>query len=77
MMNSKAKNSSFSFVLTIVHSHTLVLHATHVAAQLVLPFRILDQLSLHGEAPHLLQSRALQLHLVQDLHADLHELVIM
>jgi len=64
-------------VLTIVHGHTLVLHATHVAAQLVLALGVLDQLRLHREAPHLLQGGALQLHLVQDLHADLNELVIM
>jgi len=64
-------------VLTIVHGHTLVLHATHVAAQLVLALGVLDQLRLHGEAPHLLQGGALQLYLVQDLHADFHELVIM
>lgn len=58
--------------LTIMHGHTLVFDTAYIAAQLVLPVRILYQLCLNGEAPHVLQCCPLQLHLVQDLSTHLH-----
>lgn len=58
-----------------MHRHALVLDSAHVTAELVLPVRILDEFRLDGKSPHLVEGRALELHLVENLRANLDDLV--
>lgn len=43
----------FPQLRTVLHAKTFVLDATDVAAQLVLPLRVFDELGFHTKAPHL------------------------
>lgn len=65
------------YEFTILHGDALVLDAADVAAELVLALRVLYELRLHAEAPHLLEGRSLQLHLVQNLGAHFYHFVRM
>lgn len=62
-------------MLTVLQGDAFVFDAADIAAQLILPVGVLNQLGLNREAPHLLQRRALQLDLVENLGADLDDLV--
>lgn len=61
--------------LTVLHGHALVLDPADVTAELVLSFGVLNQLGLHRESPHLIERVPLQFHLIENLRADLDDLV--
>lgn len=61
--------------ITVVHGDAAVFDAADKDAQLVLAFRVLHQFGLDAKAPHLFQVVARQLHLVERLAANFHQLV--
>ena len=60
---------------TVIHGDAAVFYAADEDAQLVLALRVLHQLGLDAEAPHLFQVVPRQLYLVQRFCADLNHLV--